>query len=107
GPGGHGTPRLALQVAVNLLDRFEDGVWFVSLATLRDPSLVALTIAQALGVREVAGAGLGEALRHYLQGKRLLLLLDNFEHLLTAAPAVAELLASCPGLKALTTSRER
>ena len=105
GPGGVGKTRLAVQAAVAARGAFDGGVAFVSLAPIRDPGLVAATVAQALGVREVAGrtvlAGLTAALRHL----RLLLVLDNFEQVLPAAPVVATLLAACPRLTVLVTSR--
>ena len=105
GPGGTGKTRLALQVAAEVLDRFEDGVFFVALAPLADPGLVGSAIAQALGVRESGERPLLDSLKDYLREKRLLLVLDNFEHLLAAAPVVSELLGANPGLKVLVTSR--
>jgi DNA-binding SARP family transcriptional activator len=105
GPGGTGKTRLALQLATDLLDDFENGVSLVELASLRDPDLIVSAIAQALGVREKEDQPLLHRLKTHLQEKQLLLLLDNFEHLLAAAPVVAELLAAAPGLKVLVTSR--
>jgi predicted ATPase len=105
GSGGTGKTRLALQVAAALLGDFPDGVWFVSLAALRDPTLVLPAIATVLRVREEAGQPLAARLRDYLADKRVLLVLDNVEHLLTAASMVAELLAAAPGLTVLATSR--
>ena len=105
GPGGTGKTRLALQVAADLLDAFPDGAWFVNLAPITDPSPVASTIATTLGVAEVAGQPLLETLKWFLREKHLLLVLDNFEQLLAAAPLVAELLAAAGGLKVLVTSR--
>jgi predicted ATPase/class 3 adenylate cyclase len=105
GSGGTGKSRLGLQVAAELLDQFAAGVFFVALAPISDPILVLSAIAQTLGVRESAGISLPESLKAYLQEKHLLLLLDNFEQVLAAAPLVAELLASCPRLKILVTSR--
>ena len=105
GPGGTGKTRLGLQIATELRDHFADGVFFVPLGPVRDPALVASTVAQTLGIREVADYTLGESLTNYLRGKQLLLVLDNFEQVLGAAPLVGELLAVCPGLKALVTSR--
>jgi predicted ATPase/class 3 adenylate cyclase len=107
GPGGIGKTRLAIQVAAELLDEFADGVWFVRLSRLSDPSLVLPTIAETLGLREQGGLPLAETLRSYLAERRLLLVLDNFEQVVAAAPEVATLLASAPGLKALVTSRIR
>jgi non-specific serine/threonine protein kinase len=106
GPGGTGKTRLALQAARQVLDRFEDGVCFVDLASIRDPGLFASTVGQALGVRGTGGQPLLESLKTALGGKRTLLLLDNFERIIDAAPLVTELLAAAPGLKALVTSRE-
>src|SRR5205807_2078404 len=103
-PGGTGKTRLALQVAADLRDDFAEGVCFVDLAPIRDPALVAGTIAQGLGIRESAGRPLGESLKEYLREKQLLLLLDNFEQLLPAGPLVAELLVAAPRVKVLVTS---
>jgi predicted ATPase/class 3 adenylate cyclase len=105
GPGGTGKTRLALQVAAELLDEFTDGTYFVDLAPIRDPELVATAIAQTLGVKESGGRPLLEELQAYLREKRLLLLLDNFEQVLDAAPLIAALRAAAPGLKVLVTSR--
>ncbi len=105
GPGGTGKTRLALQVAADALDDFEHGAFFVSLAPITDPGLVLSTIAQALGVKETAGQPLIETLRDYLRDRSLLLVLDNFEQVLSAAPQVADLLSACPKVKALVTSR--
>jgi predicted ATPase/DNA-binding CsgD family transcriptional regulator len=106
GPGGTGKTRLALQVANGLLDEFEHGVFFVDLAPISHPDLVAVTIATALGVKESAGQPTAEILKKYLSGRQTLLLLDNFEHLIKAAPLAGDLLSVAPGLKILTTSRE-
>jgi predicted ATPase/DNA-binding XRE family transcriptional regulator len=105
GPGGTGKTRLALAVAEQVAPKFPDGVVFVSLAPVADPGLVAPTITERLGVRERAEQTLRDALVTHLAGKRLLLVLDNFEHVLPAAPLVAELLGACPALRVLTTSR--
>ena len=105
GPGGTGKTRLSSQVAGELLDDFPDGVWFVDLAPIADPALVASMVAQVLGVKEMPGQEIVADLQAYLQGKRLLLLLDNFEHLGAAAPLVADLLKAAPRLKLLATSR--
>jgi predicted ATPase/DNA-binding XRE family transcriptional regulator len=105
GPGGTGKTRLALSVAEQVAPTFSDGVVFVSLALVADPGLVAPTIAERLGVRERAEQTLRDALVTHLAGKRLLLVLDNFEHVLPAAPLVAQLLGACPALRVLTTSR--
>src|SRR5262249_2298081 len=105
GPAGTGKTRLAQRVAADALGHFADGVQFVALAPIRDPELVVSTIAQTLGVRESGGRPLLEALEAYLAGQRALLVLDSFEQVLAAAPAVTALLAACPELKALVTSR--
>ena len=106
GPGGVGKTRLALQGAAMLSDDFTDGVFFVNLAPLSDPSLVVPTIAQTLGIREVAGQSLLECLKKGLQQKQTLLLLDNFEQVMNAAIQVADVLGACPEIKVLVTSRE-
>lgn len=105
GPGGTGKTRLALQVAAELLETFAAGVYFVALAPIRDPSLVLPETAATLGLREQAGQSIEETLAEYLRDKELLLLLDNLEQLVDAAPRLAELLASVPRLKLLVTSR--
>jgi predicted ATPase len=105
GPGGVGKTRLALQVAENLSGDYADGVFVVALAPLSDPTLVVSTIARPLGVSEVGGQPLLETLTAHLRSRQVLLLLDNFEHLLAAAPVVAELLATCRRLNVLVTSR--
>jgi predicted ATPase/DNA-binding SARP family transcriptional activator len=105
GAGGCGKTRLALQVAADLLPDFADGIFFVPLAPISDPPLVISAIAQTLGVREVGGTPLLEGLKAYLRDKQFLLLLDNFEQVLAAAPLVVELLASATQLKILVTSR--
>lgn len=106
GTGGSGKTRLALQVAAEMIARFHSGVFFVPLASITDSRFVASTIAQALGIVETAGRSILDNLKDYLQSKSLLLLLDNFEQVIGAAPLVAELLASCGELKILITSRE-
>jgi predicted ATPase len=106
GPGGTGKTRLSLQVAAEMLDDFEHGVFAVELAPISDPMLVPSTIAQALGVREVGGRPIIDAVKEYLRARSVLLLLDNFEQILPAASVVADLLAACPSLAVLTTSRE-
>jgi predicted ATPase len=105
GPGGAGKTRLALQIAPALTEGFPDGVFFVGLASIADPHLVIPAIAQELGAQESPGKSLMQTLNGHLRSKRTLLVLDNFEHLLTAAPQVAELLSSCPGVKVLAASR--
>lgn len=106
GPGGVGKTRLALAVAEALLDQFEDGVYLIALAALRDPQLVMRAVAEALGLRTAPDQPLAGQMRAALRDRQTLLLFDNFEHLLAAAPEVAALLAACPRLTALVTSRE-
>ena len=106
GPGGSGKTRLAIKVAAEMLEDFPDGVFFVALAPITDPGLVASTIAQSLGVTEVAGRSIVDSLKDYLRSKSLLLLLDNFEQVISAAPLVSELFAVSNKLKVLVTSRE-
>jgi predicted ATPase/class 3 adenylate cyclase/DNA-binding CsgD family transcriptional regulator len=105
GPGGTGKTRLGLQVAAELSETFTDGVYFVNLAPLSDPHLVVATIAQTLDLKEVAGQSLLDLLKEALHWKHLLLLLDNFEQVVDAAMDVAVLLAVCPNLKVMGTSR--
>ena len=105
GPGGVGKTRLAIEVAERAADDFADGAVFVDLAPLRDPGLVLAAIAQRLGVDERDATPLPDLLAVSLRGKRLLVLLDNFEHLLPARDAVLALLEACPDLVMLVTSR--
>jgi predicted ATPase len=105
GPGGTGKSRLALQVGAALLDRFADGVYFVPLSPVADPSLVPTAVAEVLGVQEVAGQRLEETIASQLRNRTTLLILDNFEHVLEAAPLAQELLAASPALKIMATSR--
>jgi predicted ATPase/class 3 adenylate cyclase/Tfp pilus assembly protein PilF len=105
GPGGIGKTSLSLQVALSLLDEFMHGVFVVGLAAISDAELVLPAIAQTLGIRENRNKPLRESAIEYLRDKRLLLVLDNFEQVVAAAPVVSELLAACPHLKILTTSR--
>jgi predicted ATPase len=105
GPGGVGKTRLGLEVAVTLVDAYADGVMFVDLAPVRDPRLVAATIARALNLREGGGQSARELLLEYLADRQLLLVLDNFEHVVAAAGLLAELLQRCPRLRMLVTSR--
>ncbi len=106
GPGGIGKTRLAIEVAAAQAASFPDGVFFVALAPLSDSAAVLPTIAETLGVQEAGGQPLMEVVKSYLRDKELLLLLDNFEHLLAAAPLVSELLQAAPGVAVLATSRE-
>jgi predicted ATPase/Tfp pilus assembly protein PilF len=104
GPGGTGKTRLSLQVAQEALDHFPQGVFFVPLADHTDSNQLLSRVAQQLGVRE-GGRPLPENVRDYLRDKKLLLVLDNFEQLLSAAPVVGEWLAAAPQLKIITSSR--
>jgi predicted ATPase/DNA-binding SARP family transcriptional activator len=106
GTGGTGKTRLALEVAAELVEEYPDGVFFVSLAPIRDPALVIPTIAQTLSVKEEAGKPVAATLARELELKTLLLFLDNFEQVVDAAPGVAELLERAPKLTILATSRE-
>ena len=107
GAGGGGKTRLSLQVAADLLDRYFDGVWLVELAALSDPALVPQAVADVLGVKEEPGQPISRALAERLKFKRLLLILDNCEHLVAACATLAtDLLRSCPGVHLLTSSRE-
>ena len=105
GPGGTGKTRLGLQAAANLSEAFTEGTFSVSLAANTDAKLVMSTIAQTFGIFENPVRSVTEGVIAHLHEKKLLLLLDNFEHLVAAAPIVAELLAACPQLKILVTSR--
>jgi len=104
GMGGTGKTRLALQVAGHVLTQFEDGIFMVSLAPVSTPDLVLSTMAGAMGVKEPEGSSLLDAVKAHLESKHLLLVLDNFEHLLDAAPQVGELLDACRELHILVTS---
>ena len=105
GPGGVGKTRLALAVAAELAAAFADGAAFIGLAALRDPALVVPAIAHELGLGEVPGVPLPRTLAAALGGRHLLLVLDNLEQVTSAAPALADVLAACPRLTILATSR--
>lgn len=105
GPGGTGKSRLGLQLAADVVDEYPDGVWFVRLAPITDPSLVASTIAHTLGLVVPPSRTPLQQLVEHLREKRVLLLLDNFEHVVRAAPDVAELLREAPMTKAIVSSR--
>jgi class 3 adenylate cyclase len=106
GPGGTGKTRLGLQVAADLSELFSSGVFFVNLAPISDPALVVPTIAETLAIREGSGRALLSRLTEFLRQRQILLLLDNFEQVVSAAEQVAALLSACPQLKVLVTSRE-
>ncbi|HUE28403.1 MAG TPA: LuxR C-terminal-related transcriptional regulator [Solirubrobacteraceae bacterium] len=105
GPGGVGKTSLARHVSAELASDYEDGTCFVALESVRDPALVPAAIAQALGLREAGAVRLVDRVASFLADRRMLLVLDNFEHVATAATVVAELLAVCPLLEVLATSR--
>lgn len=105
GPGGAGKTRLALRVAAELAPRFADGVAFIPLASVADPDLVPATVAIALGVQQSGAQPTTTGLAAVLRARDLLLVLDNFEHLLPAAVLITDLLAACPNLSVLATSR--
>src|SRR6266480_2588230 len=106
GPGGVGKTRLAVQVAADLVPQFTDGVAFISLAALKDPTLVVSAVARALGVSESGSGSVDEQLLEYLRPRQVLLVLDNVEQLVSAAPLAAQALELAPRLKLLVTSRE-
>jgi predicted ATPase/DNA-binding CsgD family transcriptional regulator len=106
GPGGSGKTRLALAVAENLAGEFVDGVWLVDLTPLREPSLVLPAIARVLGLREAGQRPILDTLCQHLCEQHVLLVLDNCEHVLEAAPQIAELLGACRQVKVLAASRE-
>src|SRR5262249_2614356 len=105
GAGGSGKTRLALAVAARQQGYFADGVAWVPLALVATADQVLPAVARAIGVREIAGEEVHTHLARVLSDRALLLVLDNFEHVLKAAPLISELLLSCAGLKALVTSR--
>ncbi len=105
GPGGTGKTRLALAVAEAMLDDFADGVYFVPLAAIRDPTLVVAALCQTLGVREGPGQSLQDALHAELRDRQVLLVLDNVEQVMAAGASVADLLGASRHLKVLVTSR--
>jgi len=104
GPGGIGKTRLALEIAAELEHDYADGVLWVSLASIRDPDAVIATIAAQLGIADVA---VHDRLVRALRDSQLLVILDNFEQVVEAAPQIAELLAACPALQMVVTSRSR
>lgn len=107
GSGGCGKTRLALQVAADMLEQFPDGVWFVDFAPLSESDLIPQTVANMLGIKEEAGKPITQVLTDWMKSKRLLLLLDNCEHLLEGCVSlVSRLLRGCPDVKVLATSQE-
>ena len=107
GAGGCGKSRLAAQVASQLVGDYREGVWLVDLASVSDPALVVNALVQVLQINTSGAASLNDVLKRFLSSKHLMLLLDNFEHVLEACSLVGELLAAAPHLSVLATSRER
>ena len=106
GTGGTGKTRLAIELAARVMDEFPSGTFLVNLAQVIDPTLVVAAIVSTLGIIENPGKPIEQTLYDFLRTKRMLLLLDNFEQVIAAAPVVASLLSECPRLKILVTSRE-
>jgi predicted ATPase/class 3 adenylate cyclase len=106
GPGGSGKTRLGIRAAADQIDRFTDGVYFVDLLTATDSDAVLALVATALGLGDVAERSPLDELRRHLRAQEVLIVLDNFEQVAVAAPTLVELLADCPGLKLLVTSRQ-
>jgi predicted ATPase len=106
GPGGTGKTRLALQTAVDLIDHFENGTYFVDLAPIREDASVFTAIAQTIGVRETSNRPLFDEIKSQLRDSTMLLILDNFEQVMAAVPKVGELIRDCARLKLIVTSRE-
>ena len=107
GPGGVGKTRLGIQIALDLRPDFAAGVFFVSLTSIQEPDLVISAIAEALAVLQADNRTVLECVQIWLRNQQILLLLDNFEHVIPAASVVSELLTTCPALKMLVTSREK
>jgi hypothetical protein len=105
GPGGSGKTRLSIAVAAAVVDDFPDGVYFVPLAPVRDPGLVPSTIAQSIGLQDARDRPLMDHLVSQLRERRLLIVLDNFEHLLAGAPVVTRLLQETSAVRILVSSR--
>lgn len=105
GPPGSGKTRLALEIGRVTLGTFPDGVWFAALAPIQDPDLVSTAVAESLGLKEEAGVPMMDVVGRYLAQRDLLLIMDNFEHVLDAATSVAGWLETAPRLRVLATSR--
>ena len=105
GTGGSGKTRIALYVAHQFIHMFGQGIYFVPLAGISDPTLVPMSIIQSLNLKPSSGVSLVQSLCTYLRNKNLLLILDNFEHVSAAADVINEMLVACPGLKVMVTSR--
>src|SRR5262249_26201453 len=107
GMGGLGKTRLSLQIAADMMDAYADGVWFIDLAPIRDASLVPSVTAQVLGVQEEPGRPLTQTLCAHAKPRRLFLILDNCEHLLSPCATLANaLLRAAPNVRIIATSRE-
>ena len=106
GPGGTGKTRLGLQVAADVIDEYEDGVFYVGLDSISNSDLVISTVGRKPGLQVGGDQPIENTLKRYLKEKQILLVLDNFEQVISAAPQVSGLLASCPQLNVLVTSRE-
>lgn len=106
GPGGVGKTRLGLEIAGSLVGEFPDGTFFVELATVASAELVVPSIAKTLAVQETANRSTLDSVKDYLRDRQVQLVLDNFEHVTAAAVAVADLLAACPRIKTIVTTRE-
>ncbi|MGB8647644.1 MAG: adenylate/guanylate cyclase domain-containing protein [Anaerolineae bacterium] len=106
GPGGAGKTRLSIEVARAMTDEFQDGVVWLTLAEINDPAFVGSAICHALDLAEIGGYNPGDLLEEYVRERQMLLALDNFEQVTSAAPLLARLLAAAPGLRLLVTSRE-
>ena len=106
GPGGAGKTRLSIELAADSIGRYRDGVWIVPLAPIPDQELMVSELARVLEVNPVAGESLQQTLIARMAEREILLVLDNFEHLLDAANVVASLIAAAPRLDVLATSRE-
>src|SRR6185503_6141421 len=105
GPGGTGKTRLSLQLAATVAHEYDDGTWFVALEPIRDPALVASRISTTFGLAETPSMSPRDQLVEWLAERKLLLVLDNFEQVIDAAPVVAELLRAAPKLRIIATSR--
>jgi predicted ATPase len=105
GPGGIGKSRLAFEVATLVQERYEDGLRFALLESITDPNLTFTAVGKAVGVAESTQRSILQNLKEFLHNKEMLLLLDNFEHVLDVAPSLADLLASCPKVNLIVTSR--
>ena len=105
GPGGTGKTRLSLQLAADMAERFPDGIWFVALEPVRDPSLIAPTILSTVGLVETGGRSARDILVDWLAPKAALLVIDNFEQVIDGAPVVADLLRAAPKISIVVTSR--